>query len=132
MHLCDQFGKSPYRRKSGGIPPLFSNINTTWKRVLSFVALPLYPREKLPIINQVRRWVRYTASVDVKCQNECRQMKDTETWFSGLPVRSRITVRNETPRLHLFEKEMLIQNTDHRMVTHISGRTLRILGSVIQ
>jgi hypothetical protein len=46
------------------IDPHFLDLGTSWRRVVSFTPLPLYPRERAPGIHFIGGWVDPRAGLD--------------------------------------------------------------------
>jgi len=50
---------------SGGIAPRILNLGTRWKCVVSFMPLPLYPREGAPGTHWIGVWVGPRVGLDM-------------------------------------------------------------------
>jgi hypothetical protein len=81
----------------GYIDPHFLDLGTSWRRVVSFMPLPLYPRERDPGTHFIGGWVDPRAGLDDMEKWKFLPYRDSNSPLPGRPARSQSLYRLSYP-----------------------------------
>jgi hypothetical protein len=79
------------------IDPLFHNLGTSWKWVVSFMPRPLYPRERALGTHCIRGWVDPRAGLNDIEKWKFLTLPGLQLWPLGRPARSQSLYRLRYP-----------------------------------
>jgi hypothetical protein len=102
------YSSSKPPRRRGGVDlyvnPHFFNLRISWRWVVSFTPLSLYPREKAPGIHSIGEWVGPRAGLDHAKKRKCLPLPGLELQPLRPPARSQSLYRLCYPGSSIFDR----------------------------